>query len=504
MFHDREKVSMLDAIVNGLMHLLSWPVLSMMFIGILVGTVIGIVPGLGGILGLSLILPFTFGMDPTAAFALLLGMHAVVHTGGSIPSILINAPGTGPNAATCLEGFPLAEQGKGGRALGAALTASGVGGVIGALFMALVIPVVRPIITSFGPPEFFMLAVLGISLISMVSGESMIKGLIVGCLGLLLSFVGWDPQTGVVRYGFDLLYLDEGLNLVPVTLGIFALAEVIALIAGKRAIAHKSSGVGHDVLEGVKDVFRKWWLTFRCSLIGCFIGVIPGIGGEVSSWICYGHAAQSSKEPESFGKGNIEGVIAPEAANNSKEAGALIPTIAFGIPGSSGMAILLGAFLILGLTPGPTILVKNLDLIWSFIWLLAMANVIAAVGCISFAGQLSRLTKLEPGLLAPFILVFVAIGSFLTTNSVGDIIVTLIMGLFGYVLKVHDYPRAPLLLGLILGGMAENYLHLSLNLWGLKFFFRPLTLALLVILVLSVSLPIYLKKRRVGKEASAC
>jgi len=493
---------MFEAMLNGLLVSVSWPVFSMMIVGVLVGTVIGIVPGLGGILGLSLMLPFTFGMEATKAFALLLGMHSVVHTGGAIPSILINAPGTGPCAATCLDGFPLAQQGKGGRALGAALAASGVGGIIGALFMALIIPVVRPIITSFGPPEFFMLAVLGISLISMVSGDSMIKGLIIGCLGLLMSSVGWDPQTGIVRYGFDLLYLSEGLHLVPVTLGLFALAEVITLIAEKKAIAHKGSAVGNDVYEGVKDVFREWWLTLRCSLIGCFIGVIPGIGGEASSWICYGHAAQSSKNPDLFGKGNIEGVIAPEAANNSKEAGALIPTIAFGIPGSSGMAILLGAFLILGLTPGPMILVKNLDLVWSLIWLLAIANIIAAAGCTAFATPLARLTKLDPGFLVPFILIFVMIGSSLTTNSIGDIVVTMIMGLFGYVLKKYKFPRAPLLLGMILGGMAENYLHLSLTLWGLKFFLRPVTLLLLALLVMSILVPIFLSKRKTKKGVS--
>jgi len=482
---------MLEAMLSGLLQALSPQALGFMLLGVPIGLLIGAIPGLGGNLGLALLIPFTFGMEPVAGFALLLGMHAVVQTGGPIPSILFNAPGTGPAAATCLDGFPLAQQGKAGRAIGAALMASLVGGVIGAVGMAALLPIVRPIVLSFGPPEFFMLAILGITFISLVSGESLLKGLMVGGLGLMLSFVGMDPQTGVLRYTFGQLFLWEGVSLVAVVVGLFAGAEALELIVKGGTIVRGEAKVGTDVMEGVKDVFRHWWLTLRCSIIGYVIGLIPGLGGDVASWVTYGHAAQTSKHPETFGKGNIEGVIGPEAANNSKEGGALVPTVAFGIPGSSGMAILLGAFLILGLTPGPPMLKDHLDLVWAMVWILIIANIIGALGFLMIAKYFSLLTIIRASVLVPFILVFVMLGSFLAGNHIGDLVITIIMSVGGYLMKKFDYPRAPLILGLVLGEIAEINLHISLRIWGPAFILRPITLILLALTVISVMYPIW-------------
>lgn len=494
---------MLEAIWSGLLQSISWPAFGFMLLAIPIGLLFGAVPGLGGNLGLALLIPFTFGMDPVVGFAFLLGMHAVVHTGGSIPSILFDTPGTGPNAATCLDGYPMAQKGEAGRALGAAFTASGLGGVIGAACMAATIPVVRPVVLSFGPPEFFMLAVLGITFISLVSGDSLIKGLIVGGLGLMMAFIGMDPQTGIVRFGFGQLYLWEGVHLVTVVIGLFALAEVIDLITRGGTIVQGDVQVGRDVFQGVKDVFRHWWLTLRCSVIGDVIGMMPGLGGDAAAFICYGHAAQTSKNPEQFGKGTVEGVIAPESANNSKEGGSLIPTVAFGVPGSSGMAILLGAFLILGLTPGPPMLKDHLDLVWSMVWVLVIANLIGAGACLASSRAFAFLTTVRASLLVPFILTFALVGSYLTTGQLGDLVVTLVMGLVGYAMKKFKYPRAPLILGLILGEIAENNLHISLRIWGLGFLSRPITLVLLVLTIISVLYPVWRGLiRREGRVAA--
>jgi putative tricarboxylic transport membrane protein len=496
-------MSLWDGIMGGLFAAMSWPAFGLMLLTIPIGLVIGIIPGMGGNMGLALLIPFTFGMSPVAGFAFLLGMHAVVHTGGSIPAILFDTPGTGPNAATCIEGFPMAQKGEAGRALGAALSSSMIGGILGAIFMALIIPVVRPLVLAFGPPEFFMMAMMGLAFISLMSGESLLRGLMAGGMGLIISFVGMDPQTGVVRFSYGWLLLFDGINIVTIVVGLFAVAEVIDMGIKKGAIAHmKSADIkGTGVWQGIKDCFDHWWLVLRCSIIGNIIGIIPGLGGDAAAFICYGHAVQSSKHKELFGKGTVEGVIATDSAHNSKEGGALIPTLSFGVPGSSGMAILLGAFMILGLAPGPEMLTKHLDLVFSMVWVLVFANIIAITLCLPFAGKMAQITFIRTSVMIPFILVCAVLGSYLTTGRIGDVLITLAFGGIGYAMKVFDYPRGPLILGIVLGRIAENALHISLNLYGLKFMFRPITLVLLVITLATVLYPVYrdrVRKKKAG------
>lgn len=482
---------MLEAMWSGLTQVLSFPALGLMLLGIPIGLIIGAIPGLGGNLGLALLIPFTYGMSPVAGFSLLLGMHAVVQTGGPMSSILFNAPGTGPSAADCLDGFPMAQQGKAGRAIGAALVSSVAGGLIGALGMALLIPFIRPIILAFSPAEFFMMAVLGITFIALVSGNSVLKGLIIGGLGLMLAFVGMDPITGVPRFTYGQLHLFDGIKIVPVVIGLFAGSETISMILKGGSIVEGDVKVGNDVFEGVKDVFRNWWLVLRCGVIGYIIGVMPGLGGEVSAWVTYGHAAQSSKHPETFGKGNVEGVIAPATAIHGKEGGALVPTLAFGIPGSSAMAILLGAFLILGLQPGPSMLKEHLDVVWAMFWVVIIANIIGAAVLLSIAKYLTLLTVLRGSLIIPFILVFVMLGSYLTSNNLADLAITVAFSIAGYAMKKYNYPRAPLILSLVLGPIAETNLFMSMRLWGLEFLTRPITFVLLLLTLISIAYPIF-------------
>jgi TctA family transporter len=472
--------------------------LALIVLAIPIGMFFGAVPGLGGKLGIALLIPFVFGMEPLHGAVFLLAMHAVVHTGGSIPSILFGIPGTGPDAATIVDGYPMAQKGQAGRALGASLGASGVGGVIGAIVLALLLPVLRPVVLSFGPAEFFLLAILGVTFIAALSGDSLVKGLIVGCLGLILATVGMDPMTGVARFTFGQLFLWDGVDVITAVLALFAIPEMIALGVRGGSVSAVPRDVAtyglREVIEGMLDVGRHWWLTLRTSVIGALVGVVPGLGGDAASWLCYGHAVQSSKTPDRFGKGAVEGVIAPETANNSKEGGALLPTLFFGIPGSSGMVLLLGALITLGIQPGPQLILHHLDLVWTLVWALVLANVIAVVMFFAIARWVGLLTFVRGGLLVPLIFVFAITGSYLSSGNWKSLIVLLLFGFLGYGLKRFDWPRPPFVIGLVLGGIAEVSLHKALAIWGPAFLLRPPSLILLA--MIGASVLFYVWRRR--------
>jgi TctA family transporter len=398
----------------------------------------------------------------------------------------------------------MTKRGEGARAVAVAVTASGFGGVLGALVLAVLIPLLKPIALSFGPPEIFMLIMFGITLIALVSGKSVLKGLIFGCFGLALSTVGLCPHSGVLRFGFDLLFLWDGINVVAVMVGIFAVAEMIDLgieggaIAGaeaEKAVVYQF----RQVLEGIKDIFRHFWLSIRTALIGCFIGILPGLGAEVAIWVCYGHAVQTEKNNETFGKGDVRGVIAPETANNSKEGGSLLPTVAFGIPGSSGMAVLLGAFLVLGLVPGPAMLTEHLDIVWALVWIVVISNIIGAAIILALAPYMAKATFLRGTIMVPLVFILCFIGSFMANDRWENLVITFLFGILGYFMKKYDFPRPPLALGFVLGELADLNLTRSLDLWGPAFIGRPITLVLLILTCLSVLIPIikyYRGKRR--------
>src|SRR5438445_294939 len=323
-------------------------------LGCIMGLVLGIIPGIGGLTGTAMLLPFTFNMDPYAAFALLLGLGATTATGDPIPAILFGVPGGAASAATVLDGYPMAKKGEAGRALSAAYMSSLMGGVFGALLMAISIPILRPVMLFIGSPELLAFSVLGISMVAVLSGNAPLRGITAGCLGVMIAMIGTDPQTGTLRWTFDSLYLWDGLPLTPLLLGVFALPELCDLLIGRVAIASDTgmANIYKGQWQGVKDCFSHWWLIMRCSWIGGGIGSIPGISASVVDWLAYGHALKTEKGASAtFGKGDVRGVIASESSNNAKEGGALVPTVAFGVPGSATMAILLGAFLIHGLVP---------------------------------------------------------------------------------------------------------------------------------------------------------
>ena len=479
---------MFEAVLSGLYSVVAWPAIGWLVLGVVIGLYFGAVPGLSGLVGMAILLPFTFGMEPVSAFAFLLGMFAVTTTSDTIASVLLGIPGTAASQATILDGYPMARRGEAARAFGAAFTVSAFGGLMGAVILGLSIPAVKPLILSFAQPEFFMLGVLALTMVGSLSGGSMTKGLIAALLGLTISFVGYAENGAVPRYWFGQTYLLDGLPLIPLVLGLFALPEVVELAIRDTAIAQVDRAeVKGGMGKGIADAFRNWWLVMRATAIGAYVGLLPGLGGSIVDWVAYGHAVQSAKDKSAFGKGDVRGVIAPETANNAMKGGALIPTVAFGIPGSASMAILLGALLIQGLQPGPQMLTSKLDITMSMVWTLVIANVLGAVLLMLLASQISKVTFVRGHLIVPFISMFVFMGAWLAGNNMGDWTVLMVFGVLGYLMKQGGIPRPPLVLGVILGPIMENALFITNSSYdGLSWLARPWCLAILALVAITI------------------
>ncbi|MEU4482631.1 tripartite tricarboxylate transporter permease [Micromonospora sp. NPDC023966] len=451
-----------------------------MVVGVALGFVVGILPGLGGAVTLALLLPFTFSMDPVPAFALLLGMYVVAATAGDITSVLFGVPGEASSAAVVLDGYPMTRRGRAGRALGAVLTSSGIGALVGAVVLVVLIPLIRPIILNIGPPEFFALAVLGLTFVVTLSSGKLLKGALACLFGVLVSLVGLDPATGSPRFTFGLLELWDGISIVPVVIGLFGGAEVLQLMMQKGSVASTNpasasvSGVG----AGVRDALRRWPLAVRSGAIGTGLSLVPGMGGSVAQFVAYGHAKSVSKNPEEFGKGSVEGVVAAGATGVAKDCGSLIPTVAFGIPGSASSAVLLSAFLILGLDPGKEMLTTELDVTMSMVWIALLATVIAIGVALALVRPLAKLSYVSGPLLIPFLLLLLSIGAFTENNSWTDVLVMLAFVVVGVACIRWDWPRVPLLLGFVLGEILERYIFLSNSLFGAAWITRTPVLAI--------------------------
>ncbi len=474
-------------------------VLGYLVLGVVMGLCIGVFPGLGGIAGLSLLLPFMFGMDPILGLALMVGMVAVVPTSDTFASVLMGIPGSSASQATVLDGFPLAKRGQAARALSAAFSASLFGGLVGASFLTLFILVARPIVLEFRTPELLMITIFGLSMVGILAGRVAIKGIVAAGLGMLIGTIGEGASSGDLRMSsYDFPYLTDGLKLVIVGLGIFAIPEIISLLRQDRAIA-KEQALGAGWFDGVRDWFANIWLSVRCSIIGVVVGVIPGLGGSVVDWIAYGHTVQTSKDKSEFGKGDVRGVIGPESSNNAKEGGGLVPTLLFGIPGSGSMAIFIGAIALLGsgqIEVGPAMLQTNLDITYSIVWLLALANVVGTVICIAASGGIAKLTTIRFVLLAPFLFMIISFAAFQSGQNLMDLVALFGIGLLGIMMRRFDWSRPAFLIGFVLSNPAENYANQALQIAqsrfrkgfgeGLEYIFSPIVIVLLIITVISV------------------
>jgi TctA family transporter len=487
------EMDMLHSAGTALLIILDPIRLMYLFGGVCMGLALGILPGIGGVAGLALLLPFTYNLDAPAAFALLLGMGSTTTTADPISAILFGAPGHAASAATALDGYPMTVRGEAGRALGASYMSALIGGLFGAFLMGISLPLLRPVILFMGSPELLSIAVFGISMVSTLSGNTPLRGLAAACLGLMLAMVGTDPQSGTLRWTLDTLYLWDGLPLVPVTLGIFALPELCDLAIGRMAVVQEGKMIDTKtgMLLGVKDCLTHWFLILRCSWIGAAMGAIPGIGVAVIDWIAYGHALRTEKgASKTFGKGDVRGIIAAESSTNAREGGHLVPTVAFGVPSSAGMAILLGAFLIHGLVPGPDMLTKHLDITYSMVWSIAVANIVGSGLCFLFSGQLAKLATLRYTLIMPIVLSLIYIGAFEASRNWGDLYSLLFFGMLGWAMKHFRWPRPPLILGIVLGGILERYMFISIERYGVSWMTRPIVMVMFALSILTLTRPV--------------
>jgi TctA family transporter len=476
-------------------------VLAYLVLGVVMGLAVGVFPGLGGIAGLSLLLPFMFGMDPVLGLALMIGMVAVVPTSDTFASVLMGIPGSSASQATVIDGFPMAKKGQAARALSAAFSSSLFGGLVGAAFLTVFILAARPIVLAFGLPEMLMITIFGLSMVSILAGRIALKGIAAAGLGLMVGTIGEADAGGSLRMAsYDFPYLTDGLKLVIVGLGIFAVPEIVALLRQDRSIS-KDAQLGAGWAEGVRDWFTNKWLSVRCSIIGVIVGVIPGLGGSVVDWIAYGHTVQSTKDTSGFGKGEVRGVIGPESSNNAKEGGGLVPTLLFGIPGSGSMAIFIGAIALLGsgdIEVGPTMLRDNLDITYSIVWLLALANVVGTLLCIAASGGIAKLTTIRFTYLAPFLFMLISFAAFQSGQNFEDILALFAIGLIGIFLRRFDWSRPAFLIGFVLSNPVEKFSNQAFQIAsfrfrksfeeGIDYIFSPIVIVLIVITVLSVVL----------------
>ena len=496
---------MLDAILGGLYSLLTLEAALFLIMGIIYGLVVGILPGLGGIVAMALLLPFTYGYDKAATLALLLGAHVATIWGSSVTSILFRVPGAAKSLALIFDGYPLTQRGEASRALGASAMAAMLGGLFGAICLALSIPIVRPVMLALGASEYLIMALWGMTIIATFSAGSLCKGLMAAALGLLVGFIGMDLVTATPRFTFDSIFLLDGVSFPVAMIGLFAVAEMMKLFVTGGTIVNREVNIENSsVWTGVRDTFEHWGLVLRSSLLGLWIGVLPGIGASVSGIAAYTQAVQTSKTPERFGKGAIEGVIAPDATLGATEGGALLPTLAFGIPGGEAMAVLLVAFIGLGITPGPQMLTTDLETVFSFVWIVVIASTVTTAIGLAVTPYLARLPSLNPNIMIPLVLSICFVGAYSTRGQLGDVVVAAVFGIVGYVMDKYNYSRANFVIGMVLSVMIERNLHLSLTLYGDSFLLtRPVSLVMLLLLIATTALPFIRKWRKKRAERSS-
>ncbi len=464
--------------------------------GVLLGLSIGVLPGLGGIAGLALLLPFMYGMEPVSGLALMVGLIAVIPTSDTFSSVLLGIPGSSASQATVLDGFPLSRQGHAARALSAAFTSSLIGGLFGAVILSFFILIARPLILAFGLPEMLMITLLGLSMVAILAGRVPLKGVVAAGAGILFGTIGAAPAGGSLRMStYDIPYLVDGFQLVIVGLGIYAVPEIVALLRQDRPIAQGGT-LGDGWGQGVRDWWQHKWLSLRCAVIGVIVGVIPGLGGSVVDWLAYGSAVQTAKDKSQFGQGDIRGVIAPESSNNAKEGGGLVPTLIFGIPGSGSMAIFLGGLALLNMTPGPQMVRNNLDITYTIVWSLALANVFGAGLCILLSKWIARMTTIRFTVIAPYLFMIIAFAAFQSRQSALDLAALVGIGIIGVMLRRFDFSRPAFLIGFVLSNQTEIFVNQAYQIAAARFrrsfesgwdyLLSPISIALLILTIVSI------------------
>jgi len=494
-------------LIAGFINILQLQYIIAMTAGVILGIIVGALPGLTVTMAVALLVPFTFGIDPVTGISFLLGVYVGGIYGGSISAIMIRTPGTPAAAATVLDGYPLMKQGKARKALKMALVASFIGGIISAITLILVAPQLAKVALEFGPPEYFSLALFGLTIIAVVSAKNLIKGLISAFFGILINTVGLDPVGGVSRFTFGISNLQSGFPLIPALIGLFAVSEIIRQFSFNREMIIINEAIlSNKIHLNINDIKRSLKTIIKSSFIGTIVGAIPGAGSAIAAFLGYNEAVRSSKHPEKFGKGELEGVAAAEAANNAVTGSTLIPLLTLGVPGDTVTAVLLGALMIQGLKPGPLLFEKHIDIVYSLFASIIVINIImfiiANIGIKWFA----KIAMVPIKILMPIILVLCFVGSYSVSGNIYDIEVVIGFGILGYFMQKYDFPVTPLLLANILGPMAERGLRQSLGLsqGSLSIFFtRPITVILLILTIISLLIPFFINLQDLRKRYSS-
>ncbi len=490
---------MIEHLLNGLLTAFSPGVLPVLIFGVSGGIILGALPGLTATMGVAILLPFTFGMDPTAALVMLIGVYIGGIYGGSIAAILLKTPGTPASAATVLDGHTLAVKGEAARALSISAVASFIGGLISTIILIAIAPMLAKFALRFNAPEYFALALFGLTIIASVASQNILKGLLAGGIGLLISTVGLDPISSVPRFTFDIMDLYSGINVIPVLIGLFAISEALNQL---EKLHHKkaASAVKFDHrLLSKKDLKDLTPTAVKSALLGTSIGSVPGAGADISAFVCYNEARRSAKNPDEFGKGSVRGLAAAEAGNNGVTGGSLVPLLTLGVPGDAVAAVLLGALIVQGLTPGPLLFSQNPDIVYGVFSSMLVANIVMLLIGLLGIRFFCRIIEVPKILMIPIIIFLSIVGAYAINNSMFDVGIAIGFGLLGFVLGKLDIPSSPILLAIILGPMAETNLRKSLLMYEGSWSFlyeRPIALTFIILAVLSVYSTMAIKKKQ--------
>ena len=498
------EMSLLDAAIKGLTNILHLKVFLAMMVGVGIGTFTAVAPqGLGMPLVYAILLPVVVRWEPVTGMALLIGASSVSAICAAYLPILFGIPGGSGSQATVLDGYPMGKRGEGRRALGASFMAGGMGCLVGTFTLALAIPAAQPLIYLMGAPELFVVVLWGLSMVAVLAGRRPMKGLIAAVFGLLIATVGQQGQSGIMRFVFDQPYLLDGIPLSIIALALFGIPSALDLALTKIGVEQQPAPLKGSLLDGVKDTLREWWLVLRCSFIGVWVGIVPGIGSQVVDWLAYGHAAQTSKDAKNFGKGDVRGVIAPESANDAKDGGDLVTTLLLGFPQGVVTALFIVALLAWGYLPGPEMVKKNLDIVYSVVWIQGISGVIGTLVGFVLAAQLAKLAEVRYSVMVPIIFIFVLMGAFSVNRDPIDLLVVVVFGIIGYLMRRFGYPRPAMILGLVLGGLMETYLYRSMASYGFSWLARPSVIVLLSLAAISFLLTMRARLKNSPKAQAA-
>jgi putative tricarboxylic transport membrane protein len=482
------EASLFDAAIKGFLNILQLKVFFALMVGVSIGTFTAVAPqGLGMPLVYAILLPVVIKWEPVTGIALLIGASSVSAICAAYLPILFGIPGGSGSQATVLDGYPMGKRGEGRRALGASFMAGGLGCLIGTFTLIIAIPAAKPLIYLMGSPELFVIMLWGLSMVAVLAGRRPIKGLIAAAMGLMIATVGQQAQSGVMRYVFDQPYLLDGMAISIIALALFGIPSALDLALTKLGVEQQPVPLKGSLFDGVKDTLRNWWLVVRCSFVGVWVGIVPGLGSQVVDWLAYGHAAQSAKEgQQNFGKGDVRGVIAPESANDAKDGGDLVTTLLLGFPQGVTTALFIVALLAWGYLPGPEMIKKNADLIYSIVWIQGLAGITGTLVGFFLAAQLAKLAEVRYTFMVPIMFIFILLGAFSVNRDPLDLVVVIGFGILGYFMRRFGYPRPAMILGLVLGDLMEKYLYRSVASYGFSWMARPAVLVLFALAAVSL------------------